>query len=182
MTNHLLVTYATRAGSTGEVATLVASVLRDAGASVDLCPIKDVEDLTPYQGVIIGTAVRRGHVLPEAVRFVEKHQADLDRMNTAYFAVCATMTEDTPKHRAAVRGFLEPLCRIKTPVSLGMFAGKLELAKLEPLWRFVYEYVTAAPMAEGDNRDWNAIRAWAEKIAPALVIGETLAVPSATHI
>lgn len=58
MNERILVAYATKAGSTAEVAEVIGQVLRETGATVDVLPARAVEDLTPYRAVIIGSAVR----------------------------------------------------------------------------------------------------------------------------
>ncbi|HPL27317.1 MAG TPA: hypothetical protein PLG21_04580, partial [Anaerolineae bacterium] len=54
------------------------------------------------------------------------------------------------------------------PVSTGLFAGKVDPAKMEPIWRFMMSFVKEGEMAPGDHRDWDAIRAWATELNAAL--------------
>ena len=58
--NKILVTYATRAGSTFEVAVLVAEVLRAAGATVDVKYVTAVHELEGYDAVVVGSSIRMG--------------------------------------------------------------------------------------------------------------------------
>lgn len=53
MTNKILVTYASRTGSTAEVAEAIARTLSEGGAQVDVLPMQEVKDLTSYQGIVV---------------------------------------------------------------------------------------------------------------------------------
>ncbi len=57
-----------------------------------------------------------------------------------------------------------------TPVSIAVFAGKLDYAGLDLPSRFMMRMIRRlyrrAP--EGDRRTWPAIRAWAESLPPLL--------------
>jgi menaquinone-dependent protoporphyrinogen oxidase len=74
MTNRILVTYATRAGSTVEVAAAIGETLRGSGFSVDVKPVKEKPSVEGYQAVVVGSAIRLGSWLPEAVNFVKNNQ------------------------------------------------------------------------------------------------------------
>ena len=90
MAGKILVAYATRAGSTTEAAQAIAEALRALyswGDTVDVLPVKAVNDLSPYRAVIAGSAIRMGHWLPEAVDFVTKNQAELAKVPVAFFLV-----------------------------------------------------------------------------------------------
>ena len=50
----ILVTYATMAGSTAEVARMLGSELSARGCQVEVLPIEKVRDLSGYQGIIVG--------------------------------------------------------------------------------------------------------------------------------
>ena len=148
MAGKILVAYATRAGSTGEVAQAVAEALRTRGGgeTVDVIPVNEVTDLSPYWAVIIGSAIRYGKWLPEAVDFVAKNQAALAKAPTAFFLVSGYLKDDTPEMRARVSGFLDPVRKILQPDKEGLFAGKT---------------------GKGDWRNWDQIRAWAAEAVPA---------------
>jgi len=57
----ILIAYTSRTGSTGEVAETIAQVLRREGVPVDVRRVQEVKDLTPYQAVLIGSAIRMGN-------------------------------------------------------------------------------------------------------------------------
>jgi len=150
MSSRVLVAYASKCGSTGEVAEAIGQVLCDAGMAVDVRRVQDVQDLHPYRAVVIGSAARMGRLLPDAVRFAKKHAQALSGMTTAYFTTGTTMKEDTPENRKMAASFLDPLRQIKEPVGLGLFAGKVDPATLEPLWRLLMSQVKSGAMAAGE--------------------------------
>jgi menaquinone-dependent protoporphyrinogen IX oxidase len=85
--NKILVTYATRAGSTYEVAARVAEVLHTQGAAVDVKPVTAMHELQGYDAIVVGSAIRMGCWLPEAVEFVKTNRETLSRIPTAYFLI-----------------------------------------------------------------------------------------------
>jgi menaquinone-dependent protoporphyrinogen oxidase len=163
--NTILVTYATRAGSTYEVAVRVAEVLRAAGATVDVRPVTAVHEVQGYDAVVVGSAIRMGHWLPEAVEFVKANRETLSHIPTAYFLVSGLLRNGTPEMRRKVLAFLDPVCALLEPVSVGLFAGKLDYSTMDGLDRSIAEAVSSA---EGDWRDWEAIGEWAHNLLPVL--------------
>ena len=171
MTGKILVTYASRTGSTTGVAGTIAKTLMEKGLQVAVCPMEDVHDLSAYDAVIAGSAIREGKWLPEAMQFVEAHQADLAKKPFAAFLVCITMTmTNNPKVPEMVSTWMQPIRNLVKPVSEGYFAGILDISKVPTLrQRLMFRIsVMFGVWKEGDHRDWNAIRRWAEAL-PALL-------------
>ncbi len=102
MHTRILVAYATMFGSTAEIAEAIGAALRDDHTEVDVRGVLDVDDLRPYDAVVVGSAIYNGEWLPEAVRFVRLHQTVLRNMPVAYFAVCMLVHRPTPKLRRTV--------------------------------------------------------------------------------
>lgn len=171
MNDRLLVTYATKAGSTAQIAEFIGSVLREATFTVDVRPIKNIDTLDGdgYQAVVIGSAVRAGQVLPEVLGFVNQHKYALRKMPTAFFVVCATLHEDTPENRQIVMQYVYPLIDLVKPVSTGLFAGKVDRSTVELPTRLFMRFLRVLPIGGGDWRDWKGIRTWAEATAPLLL-------------
>jgi menaquinone-dependent protoporphyrinogen oxidase len=161
----VLVLHGTRAGSTTEVADHIGKKLAEAGFSVDVEAVAPGRDLAGYQAVVIGSAVRAGSVLPEIRDFVKARRAELSRVPVAYFVVCMAMREDTPEQRAKAQGYVEPLRAVVQPVEVGLFAGKVDYAKLSGGAKLMAK---VAGLPEGDFRDWAAIGAWADALASRL--------------
>jgi menaquinone-dependent protoporphyrinogen oxidase len=171
MTNRVLVTYASRTGSTAEVAQAIGKTLSEGGLQVDVMPMHEVADVTPYGAVVAGSAIRGSKWLPEAVQFIQTHRLELARKRFATFTVCITMAmKNAESYRSAVMGWIAPVRGMVRPLSEGLFAGRLDFGKM-PLNRDTLLFrlsVALGVFPRGDHRDWNAIRAWAENLKPLL--------------
>jgi menaquinone-dependent protoporphyrinogen oxidase len=155
----ILVTYASRCGSTGEVANAIGKTLAPAGVSVDVLPLKQIINLSGYQAVFVGSAIRMAKWLPEAANFVNENRAALQRVPTAYFTVCATLIEDTPANRARAAGFIASVRAMFTPAAEGYFAGKVDPNSLSFIENISLQ---AKGVPQGDFRDWDKITNWAQ--------------------
>jgi menaquinone-dependent protoporphyrinogen oxidase len=172
MPDRILVTYASRAGSTRGVAEAIGKTLAEGGEQVDVLRMQDVKDLAPYRAVVAGSAIQDRRWLPEAMQFMQTHRATLIQKPFAAFLVCMTLAmPNADKYRAHVAGFLQPVRALVKPVSEGIFAGALDISKIPSFSdRLKFRVsVLFGVWAEGDHRDWNAIRAWAENIQPLLL-------------
>lgn len=167
----ILVAYATKAGSTGEIAQKIAQILRQSGAQVDVRLVKNIANLNSYNSLVIGSAIRAGAWLPHVVEFVENNQATLKQMSVAYFAVCLTLQEDTPENRQTVRAYLDPVCDLVTPLDVGLFAGQLDYQRLNLVESLMLKMMKAPA---GDYRDWSAIETWAKTLADKLITNPEL--------
>lgn len=172
MNDKILVTYASRAGSTAEIAEAISKTLSQNGAQVDLLPVQDVKDLSPYRAVVAGSAIRKSKWLPEAMQFVQAHRAELAQKRFATFTVCITLAMcNSDPYRQAVAGWVAPVRAQVRPVSEGLFAGTLDFRKL-PLTLdtlLLRAVVALGIFPKGARRDWNAIRTWAEGLRPLLL-------------
>ena len=171
MSNKILVTYASRAGSTAEVAQAIGKTLAENGAQVDVIPMNDVQDLAPYRAVVAGSAIRKSKWLPEAAQFIQTHRAELAQKRFAEFTVCITLAmSNTEQYRSVVAKWVEPVRAQVKPLSEGYFAGMLDFSKLpvNPDTLQLRLAVALHIFPRDDRRDWNAIRAWAESIRPML--------------
>lgn len=169
MKNKVLIVYASRAGSTGEVAKVIGQTLSDSGASVDVRSVSEENDPGNYKAVIVGSAIRMGRWLPEAVNFVKKHRDELSRMPTAYFVVCSTMKDDTLENRNRVLAYLDPVRKAAPnvePIDTGLFAGVVDFSKLSFMDKSMLKM---KGVSEGDFRNWAAIKKWAIDIVPMLL-------------
>lgn len=171
MSDKILVTYASRAGSTAEVAEAIAKTLVEGGAEVDVLPMQDVQDVSLYRAVVAGSAIRKSKWLPEAAQFLHRHQETLTRKPFAMFTVCITLAMGNgPQYRSAVEGWVAPMRQLVRPRSEGLFAGMLDFTRLPVNWDtlLLRAAVALRIFPRGDHRDWNAIRTWAQGLKPLL--------------
>jgi menaquinone-dependent protoporphyrinogen oxidase len=169
MGDRILIAYARKSGSTGEVADAVGKALCDSGAAVDVKRVQDVKDLKPYRAVVLGTALRMENPLSEAVSFAKKHHAALAALPVAGFCVGLTMKEGTPENREKAKQQMAVLlAEMPAPVSLDFFGGKVDYKKLGPIMGYMFSLDKSGEMAEGDWRNWDAISAWSKTLVPLL--------------
>lgn len=172
MSKIILVTYATRCGSTAGIAAEIAKTLADLGFPTDLVAMQDVASVAPYPIVIAGSPIQGGQWLPEAFRFLRTHEADLRRKRFATFFSCMMLTLDQNKarHTTLMQSFMAPVRAIVQPVTEGCFAGAFTMDKItnsmDRLGMKIHQSVS--PMPEGDFRDWDAIHNWAESLPTRL--------------
>ncbi len=174
MEDRILVTYASRSGTTAGVAEAIGKTLSARGAQVDVIRMQKVKDLHNYRAVVAGSAIQAGAWLPEAMQFVRAYRIELSQKPFAAFLVCMTLAmkgEVRPEYRQHVSTWLAPVRELVRPVSEGMFAGALDTRKIASFGdRLKFRIsVLLGVWAEGDHRDWNAIHAWAEELSPKLL-------------
>lgn len=161
-----LVAYASKRGSTREVAEAVARELRARGLRVELKPAAQVGDVDHYSAVVLGGALYMGRWHKDASRFVQHHERALSVRPVAVFAMGPRTLE--PKDVQGSRDQLERALEAAPavlPFTVEIFGGAVDPDKL----RFPFNR-----MPRSDARDWKAIAAWAREVADHL----TAAVPA----
>ncbi|MEZ4737336.1 MAG: flavodoxin domain-containing protein [Caldilineaceae bacterium] len=130
MTANILVTYATRYGSTQEVAEAVAAELRTLGLAVEIQPMRNVKTLHGYQQIVLGAPIYIGRLAKDARRFLTQHQDALQTRPVALFALGPTTLkeEDWRNVRTQFEQILAHLSWLK-PVS-ALLAWRLRATQL----------------------------------------------------
>jgi menaquinone-dependent protoporphyrinogen oxidase len=161
MAAHILVAYATRNGSTAEIALAVAKELENAGAAVTVTDMKTVSSVADYTAVVIGAPLYMGNLVKEVAQFAGTHKESLRNMPVAAFAVGVAPKSPDPgavgQATAALHAVIDPL----QPVASTVFAGNVDIKKLSFIQRKMTE-LAKSPV--GDFRDWAAIAAWARDL------------------
>jgi len=172
MSGRVLVTYATRYGSTREVAQSVADTLRGRGYDVDVKPCSDVKDVGEYQAVVVGAPFYIGKMLKRATEFLECHKAALQSVPVAIFSLGPLRaSDDMAEAREQLDGLLRKTDWLE-PVAAEMFVGAYDPSKLRWLDKLA-ALPPASPLhglGAHDDRDWDAIHSWAVQLPSAFAL------------
>ena len=176
MSTSVLVGYATRYGSTQEVAEAIAATLHEGGLTVELQPLREVRSLDGYGAVVLGAPLFMFHWHKDALGFLSRHRQALterppqgirpESTRVAIFALGPVHDPYDEKEWQDSRDQLDKeLSKFPwlKPVALEMFGGKYDPAKL----RFPINWL-AGKVPASDLRDWTAIRSWAADLKPIL--------------
>jgi menaquinone-dependent protoporphyrinogen oxidase len=164
----VLVTYASKHGSTGEIARAIADELKERGVDAD-CVDVQVASLDAFDAVILGSAVYAGRWRREARHFLKKHRDAFASMPFWIFSsgpVGEKAEEDTEQNGK----WLEPHRVLDLAQSLGMrghvvFGGRLPT---DPEGFIENSMVRNTPEQYRDARDWDEIRRWADEVVNQL--------------
>lgn len=167
MAANVLVAYATVHGSTKEIAEVVADILGHAGLRADLKPAGEVRSLEGYNAVVLGAPFYMFAWHKDARRFLSRHRKALESLPVSIFALGPFHNKeeelDDVRKQLAKEIARYPWLR---PTSIEVFVGKFDPAHL----RFPYSLIPAMKsLPPSDERDWNAIRAWATTFAERLI-------------
>ena len=161
-----MIAYASKFGSTAEVATTMEDVLCEKGNTVETKWVKNVKDLNNYDAVIIGYPIHKGNWMSEAKEFVKANQKILQQLPVAYFFTCLVLHKLNPKGDLEAKEYsdkLQVLVPQVKPVSIGDFAGVLDYSNMGFFPRLILKAILFKKgVKEGDYRDWDAIHAWAK--------------------
>jgi menaquinone-dependent protoporphyrinogen oxidase len=157
-----LVTVASKHGATGEIGEVIAGVLRDAGLAVQTRPPDDVASVDDFDAVILGSAVYAGRWVESARRFSERHHAQL-RGKPVWLFSSGPIGEPLAPLEESADGMR--LARDLGARDHRTFAGRIDPDALSWVERTITRMVKAP---DGDFRDWEAVRAWADEIATSL--------------
>jgi menaquinone-dependent protoporphyrinogen oxidase len=166
MSASILVTYATRYGSTQEVAEAVAATLRECGLEVAIQPMRDVRTLEGYRAVVLGAPLYMFHWHKDALRFLSRYREAITQRPVAIFAL-GPVHADEKEFQGSREQLEKELAKFPwlTPAAIAIFGGKFDPQKLG----FPFNLLPALKnMPASDVRDWTAIRAWASTLAAML--------------
>ena len=165
MKQKALVVYATRAGSTGEVAQVISERLCVMGFDAEVQPVESVSSLYGFQVVVLGSAVRYGAWLPEMTRFIEFQHSALSQLPVAIFTLHMQALGDDAASQTARAGYTKAVRAAVNPQDERFFAGKVDPLTLSFFERMAVKLVNS-PI--GDKRDWDRIRRWADGLGEKL--------------
>ena len=153
----VLIAYASRLGSTQEIATVIADELRQTDHTVTVAPCATAPGAEAFDAVLIGSALYTGRWLGDATRYLRRQSPHLvDRPTFLFQSGPCGDQQDRPDHPSVPRAVRATVRRLglAEPVT---FAGRLDPTMITG--RLSRWMASLAPA--GDFRDWEAIRAWA---------------------
>jgi len=154
----ILVAYASRYGSTAEVARAIAKTLGEQGVPADVRDVREVDDLRAYDAVVFGAPFYFARMLRAGRRFLAREHRPLAQMPVAVFLL-GLQPEDKRRRRLERMLAKPPAIR---PLSVGLFGAVVDGSKLRfrhktpPIRKLLPEGV--------DTRDWKAIEEWARAL------------------
>ena len=156
MAADILIVYASKRGSTEQVARRIGEVLRAQGLTTAIEPARDVRDLSGFRAVLVGGSIYMGRWHHDARRFLRRFRRDLERLPFAVFALgpAKNTSKDYEASRNQMNSALQRLPQIEARTT-AVFGGVIDPEKL----RFPFNH-----MDEVDLRDWGAIREWARRL------------------
>ena len=169
-----LILSSTRDGQTREIASYLASELKEQGIYADVVNLNRAEEIVwqDYDRVVIGASIRYGHFHPAVDRFVKKHAATLNAMPSAFYSVnlvARKAEKRTPQTNSYTRKFL--LSSPWQPKLCAVFAGALRYPRYRWLDRFMIRLIMKMTGGETDTTkevvytDWQQVASFAREIA-----------------
>jgi menaquinone-dependent protoporphyrinogen oxidase len=156
VTTTVLVAYATKHGSTRDVAEAIAERISTYGIATYVRPAGEVTSLDGYHGVVLGSAIYMGRLHADARRFLRRHRRCLAVRPFAVFAMGPRTLADEDVTRSHNQlGAALATDATPRPCTTAVFGGVFDPAQ----HRFPFNRMPAS-----DARDWNAIRAWADDV------------------
>ena len=160
MTTSILVAYATRHGSTAQVAGAIAGYLRARVDETALAPARGVRDpVDGYALVVLGAPLYSGRWHRDAHRFLKRHRGELAHVPVAVFGMGPRNDDEEAwrRSRAQLDGALASHGWL-APAAVAVFGG------VDPPDR-------RGRKPQRDLRDWAAIRSWALTLPVATPTG-----------
>jgi menaquinone-dependent protoporphyrinogen oxidase len=161
-----LVTFATRYGSTREVAQSIADALQKGGIEIDFQPISEVHSVEKYQAVVLGAPLYMFRWHKDARRFLSKHRKEIVQRPIVIFAL-GPIHDEEKEWQDVQKQLDKALAKYPwlKPAVVEVFGGRFDPARL----RFPYSFLPAMKkIPASDIRDWTKIKSWAENL-PALL-------------
>lgn len=160
MSPKILVAYATKHGTTSEVAQSIAGTLQELGLIVEVRDARRVDDIAPYEAVVIGGGLYMGKWHADARDMLKRHRHELAGKPFAVFGMGPDSLDESKvgESRRQLERSLAATPELE-PIAVTIFGGALKPES----WRFPFNRLPAF-----DARDWDAIRRWTEEVAGKL--------------
>lgn len=170
----VLVSYATRFGSTREIASAIAHELNTSGFTAQAAETGSGLIPEEYDAFVIGSPLYGGKWLSNAAVFAFAMAEQMKGKPVALFSV-GTLVLNSPErgrteHSEFIGGLVEvtQMGQALNVVADVVFSGYFDRSNL-PWWLRIIDRF--APTPQGDHRDWPAIQAWAKSLVPKFETG-----------
>jgi len=172
--SNILIIYSTTDGHTVRICERIRKVLEQGGHQVSMEDLKNGPDMEALacDKVVIGASIRYGKHQPLVKAFIDRHQAALESLPSAFFTVNVVARKpekNTPDTNPYLLKFLKTIDW--KPRLLGVFAGKINY----PMYGFVDRQMIrfimwmtkgpTDPTAIVEFTDWDRVEAFAREIA-----------------
>lgn len=165
----VLILYASKTGTTREVAQFIGHRLAHRGYDADVKDIVEVADFEGYGLIVLGTPIRAHQPLPEVMRYVHAHRHQFRDHPVAAFSLGQVLQDDTQEARNAAQIYIEPLrSALPNLVSVRTFPGSVDFRKIPPLLRTAASIDLGKEVREGDWRPWEMIDEWVDELIEAV--------------
>lgn len=154
----ILITHASRAGATSDVADIIATSLRERGHVVVVANCKEAPAPEGFDLVVSGSGIHAGAWYGDAISWLSKH-ADALKGRIALFNVC--LNAANPDKIDEALGYNSSLAEQLTAVGSASFAGRFMPERIGFFKRLFLRTMQQKPM---DHVDPAAIRAWASDL------------------
>ena len=167
----VLVAYDSKHGSTADVAAKVGDVLCEQGFRVDIRPALNVEDISPYDAIVLGSPIYYATFLPGALKFLERYRNILAVKNVALFVTSTSIDTETgmvDKNllRLISSSVLNKFPELKIIEPIGLMTGKFYFKEIFPIE--VVNFKQAGYDEKGDLINYDFVRSWTVEIAGLL--------------
>jgi menaquinone-dependent protoporphyrinogen oxidase len=171
----ILVLYASTHGQTRKIAQRIGADLEDAGAEVTLSETSGAEllALDTYDVVVVGASVHVGRHQHDVVQWAKHHAITINQQPSALFSVSLVAAEDTDEARTTSQRYIDDLLDDTgwNPNLKVSFAGALQYREYDFMTRMMMRLLMARghhptdTSHDTDYTDWNAVDAFAERVA-----------------
>lgn len=158
----VLITAASKHGSTTEIAEAIGRHLADAGLDVDVVGPKQVADLDGYDAVVLGSAVYAGHWMDPAKDLVARLRGPLTSRPVWLFSSGPIGDPPAPEEDAVE---VADIVAATDAREHRVLAGNVDMERLRLPEKAI---VRALRVPVGDYRDWDDVAGWAAQIADTL--------------
>lgn len=157
-----LIVYGSFTGSTTEIADHIKDFMSEKGIPVVSVSAKDVkDDISGYNPIIIGSAIRAGSPHETIRKFVEDNGAALRQKDIYVFAVCMSKGSGDKQRETEAWSYPDKIAKDLNVKDKAVFSGKMDYSKLNWVESGLMKLMGAK---EEDRRNWKEIDAWAQSI------------------